>query len=104
MKLWDDITKVNGKYVAKDVFKALAFIVGLNLCVAAVVGSFYDKDIDTNPALILIGLAFGMQGLKTVDTYFNRKTADSNGEPLTDTCSTCGAGSTEPTAETETPA
>ena len=82
MKIWTDITKHNGVYVAKDVFKALAFFTGLGICIGSAISSGYGLQISTEPAVLLLLLSFGLQTGKAVENYFQRRTADDNGSPL----------------------
>lgn len=99
MKIWDDITKNQETQhtVAIDLFKAVCFIVGILLMVFATIAKiflltliiFYGfdptyiaVDVPTEPAVILLLLAFGLQNSKMVLSYFNRKTADGNNNAL----------------------
>jgi hypothetical protein len=79
-KVWHDITTNpdTGHYVAIDVFKALAFLLGCGLLIDA---QLHGRSVE--PALIALFLAFGLQNSKMVSKYFDRRTADGNGNPLT---------------------
>lgn len=83
-KVWSDLTvnPLTGLYVAKDVFKATAFYVGLVICILNVYLNYKMGVVSNDTALILLGYAMGGTGLKMVDNYLTRKTADSNGAPL----------------------
>lgn len=83
-KIWLDLTinPLTGLYVAKDVFKASAFYVGLIICILNVYLNYKIGVVSNDTALILLGYAMGGTGLKMVDNYLTRKTADSTGAPL----------------------
>lgn len=77
--IFRDITTspTTGHYVALDLFKALSFITGLGLMVYDTVAG---KSVE--PGLILLFLAYGLQNSKMVSKYFDRRTADGNGNAL----------------------
>jgi hypothetical protein len=66
-----------GHYVALDVFKAISFVLGCSLLIDA---QLHGRSVE--PALISLFLSYGLQNSKIVAKYFDRKTADSAGNPL----------------------
>ena len=79
-KIWQDITlDKNGRYVAKDVFKAVSFIVGLLIMVFAAAACCFSKTIGIEGGLILLSLAFGIQTVKDVVGFLHTKTQVENG-------------------------
>ena len=79
-KIWQDITlDKNGNYVAKDVFKAIAFLVGLLIIVFAAGACYFGKVIAIEGGLILLSLAFGIQTVKDVVGFLHNKTQVENG-------------------------
>jgi hypothetical protein len=66
-----------GHYVALDVFKAISFVLG---CLLLIDAQLHGRNVE--PALISLFLSYGLQNSKMVSKYFDRKTADGNGQPL----------------------
>ena len=83
MKIWRNLTQdANGHYIGKDTFKTLAFIGGFAIIVGAAITSGFGIHMEIAGGVFLLGLAFGLQGLKGAEQYFQRKTADTAGNPL----------------------
>ena len=85
MRIWTDITqnRETGHYVALDVFKAVSFWTGIWMLIFEVAAFvIWHVDVPTEPAIILLILAFGLQNSKFVQSYFARKTADGYGNAL----------------------
>lgn len=77
--IFRDITTnpATGHYVAIDVFKAFSFVLGCALLIDA---QLHGRSVE--PALISLFLSYGLQNSKMVSKYFDRRTADGNGNPL----------------------
>ena len=90
MSTWTDITTdpKTGHTVAKDLYKAQSFYAGLLYLLVLVPGVVVLTPahlvLPIEPGLALVTLAYGLQTLKEVSNYFNRKTADGAGQPLTE--------------------
>ncbi|SNR92821.1 hypothetical protein [Hymenobacter mucosus] len=87
LKTWRDITvdTRTGHTVAKDLFKATAFYVGVSLCCFIAYADFNKgRPISPEPALFLLAYSLGAAGLKVYENYANRKTATDAGQPLTE--------------------
>lgn len=96
MGTWADITTDprTGHTVAKDLFKAWAFVVGVLLVVGAAVADYLaGRPVGIDGAVLLLSFAFGITLTKSVSEYFSRRTADGNNNPL------AVPGTTEPPAE-----
>ena len=69
-KIWLDTTTYEGRYVAKDVRNAVAFMVGILLVAAAAFGSIWGKTISMEAGTFLLIYSLGGQ---TVKEYFKYK-------------------------------
>lgn len=74
-KIWRDTTTNEGRYVAKDVMKMAAFLVGLLALVAALVAPCFGVNIGTEVGLILLSFALGGQAFKSHYQYKNNAVA-----------------------------
>ncbi|MGI4873253.1 MAG: hypothetical protein ACRYFX_18990 [Janthinobacterium lividum] len=96
MSLWKDITTdhLTGHYVAKDVFKACAFVVGVGVVVFAATADYLaGREVRQEGAVLLLTYAFGVGVSKAVEGYYSRQTKDGQGNPLAQ------PGTTEPPAD-----
>jgi hypothetical protein len=84
VKIWDDLTKANDKYVGKDVRQTLTFFGGLSILIGSAIASAFGITVDKEAGVMLLFLSFGLQGAKGAELYFNRKldVAASTGEPV----------------------
>lgn len=85
---WRDITQDPRTHhvVAKDLYKAISFFAGLFyllvLVPAVVMLTSNRLVLPLESGMALVTLAFGLQTLKEVASFFNRRTKDAKGYPL----------------------
>ena len=92
MSTWSDLTTYNGKVSAKAYYKALSFAAGLVYLFVMTPALFmatlllrpehepYVLPVEVGVALLGNGVV--LQAIKEFSGYFDRKSADGNGNPL----------------------
>ena len=80
----DDMLKnPNGHYATTKVMRFGCYVLGCGFGVASVSAAFFGKTVDFGPAVYSWTLALGADAMQSGKAWLDRKTADFNGNPLT---------------------